>query len=838
MQRMSNILGATRWEHALVVLGALLLSSMAPGQPTPSSSVIEEIVVVGSRGAGRSVLDSPVPVDTLSNDELLLSGATETGRALQLTAPSFNFSSSSISDGTDALRPATLRGLGPDQVLVLVNGKRRHNSALIHVNTSVGRGTAGVDLNAIPFSALESVEVLRDGAAAQYGSDAIAGVINLRLKREVPQEIQISYGETSEGDGGVVQTALNGSLGFPDGGFLFAAYEYRDRESTNRAGLSGAVNYPLIDGEGDGEIAADNAGCSKDSNVDCDPREAGFDRLNFRIGDADSEQHSLVLNGEYPIAMGTLYFFSTFSDRENQSAGFYRSAGDANRNVLAVYPHGFLPLINTEIQDQSLALGLETMLGNWELDASFNWGLNSFDFFISNSLNASFGAESPTSADAGGLEYGAWTGQLDAYQSWENYNFAWGMEVREENYVIEAGEEVSYEYYRGADNEPTKAPGIQVFPGFQPRFEVDEDRSSYAFYGELNYQPQERLDWTGALRFEDYQDFGSTMIGKASLLFRASEICSLRGSVNSGLRAPSLHQSYFNNISTQFVTTDTDEVVPEDRGTFRTDSALAKSLGIPQLDEESSLNYSLGIIITPADNISLTADYYLIDIEDRIALSGAIEKDEVPAVAEEFGDQVQSAQFFLNLGDTRTRGLDLVLSWRPAAVTQGSLELRLAANYTDTEIDSVNSAPGLLGGLSEAQLFTPQDQSIIEEWQPDRRVSLVADYRINERWQLTGVVQDIGKYTVTEANLTKQTFSAKQLVDFQLSYEPLAGLRIIFGGNNIFDEYPDKNRIGQSRGGTIQDIVSSPGVFQYSRRSAPFGFNGAYYYTRFHYTFS
>ena len=383
---------------------------------------VDAVVVVGTRSIGRRVLQAPVPIEVVSREQLSLTGQSETGRVLQMLVPSFNFSSSTISDGTDALRPATLRGLGPDQTLVLVNGKRRHKSALLHVNTSVGRGTAGTDFNAIPSAAIERIEVLRDGAAAQYGSDAIAGVINIVLKDDVNTgDADIYWGQTYEGDGDTWNGNANYGMKVGESGFLNLTAEWRDRYRTNRAGLTAERQYDWVDvdqGRPADEILEieNDDGTVTEKPVWFDPREYTFERQNFRIGDADSSQKTGFYNFGLPLAEGLeLYSFGGHTSRQNNSAGFYRRANQASRTVTEIHPDGFLPEINTDIGDTSLALGMAWTHETTDLnvDVSVNHGLNTFDFFISNSLNASYGPSSPTSADAGGFELSQTAFNLD-----------------------------------------------------------------------------------------------------------------------------------------------------------------------------------------------------------------------------------------------------------------------------------------------------------------------------------------------------------------------------------------------------------------------------------------
>ncbi|MGH1471001.1 MAG: TonB-dependent receptor plug domain-containing protein [Cellvibrionaceae bacterium] len=810
---------------------------------TDPSEVMDEIITIGTRVAGRSSADLPVPVDSLSEEVLESTGQTEVGRMLQTLAPSFNFSSSTISDGTDALRPATLRGLGPDQTLVLVNGKRRHTGALIHVNTSVGRGTAGVDLNAIPASSIKRIEVLRDGAAAQYGSDAIAGVINIILKDNIDETtMSAAYGEYSEGDGETTTFSINSGIEIGSTGYLNGTLDYRDRGATNRAGLSGQCQYL--------------AGCA-DSDSDGipnaqDTREVTFDRQNFRIGDADSEQLSVVLNSGFDVGGGEVYAYLTYSDRESESAGFYRRANQTTSNPTipadgdAFYPNGFLPLINTEINDLSFGGGYRFEFENdLTMDVSIAKGENDFAFIINNSVNASFVQDAinngggvelrnsvSRSADAGELHMGLTTLNADFVKMLDSIVLAFGAEYRVDEYAIDAGEEYSYVDYDGAVS-GTGSAGIQVFPGFQPANEVDEDRTVMSAYVDAEYDVTDRLLLSGAVRYDDYSDFGDTFNLKAAMRFNVADTVTLRGAVSTGFRAPSMQQQYFNNISTQFV-----GGVPLQVGTFRNDSVLAQQIGIPELKEEESLNLSVGIALEPLEGLDVTLDLYKIDIEDRIVISGQLQSGNPVLTAALAANQISSAQFFLNAADTETQGVDVVASY-DFDIGDGVLDLTFAANFTDTEITDV-FAPDSLQGVPLSQVFGEQDQSIIEEWQPEQRQTLTGLYSLG-KWTSNLSFSRYGKYTVLDGG-QRQTFSPKVLTDLRVVYNFDNGFSVNLGGNNIFDVTPDKNEVGQSRAGIIEDaadnvIVNTPGVFTYSRRSAPFGFNGAYYYIGMNYSF-
>ena len=824
---------------------------------------IDSIVVVGTRSIGRRALQAPVPIEVIEREQLSLTGQSETGRILQMLVPSFNFSSSSISDGTDALRPATLRGLGPDQTLVLINGKRRHKSALLHINTSVGRGTSGTDFNAIPSSAIKRIEVLRDGAAAQYGSDAIAGVINIVLKDDVDTgDANFYWGQTYERDGDTWIGNANYGMKVGGAGFINLTAEWRDRYRTNRAGLTGERQYDWVEEDpgkpADHILEIENEdGTVTSKPVWFDSREYTFDRQNFRIGDSDSSQKIGFYNFGLPIVGGMeLYSFGGYSTRQNNSAGFYRRANQAERTVTDIYPDGFLPEINTSIEDVSLAFGADWTHEATDLnvDVSVNHGLNTFDFFIANSMNASYGAASPTSADAGGFELSQTAFNLDVsypleYQS-SLINLAGGVEFRREGYGINAGEPVSWiNAGLGADG---AASGIQVFPGFRPNQETDESRTNVAGYADfesyMSGEPGSGLLIGAAVRGEQYSDFGATVTGKATARYDFTKQVAVRAAGSTGFRAPSLQQLYFNNISTQFKIDaddingngDTEELIPLEVGTFRNDSDAARALGIPELKQETAFNVSGGVVLKPLDKLWLSVDGFLIQIDDRIVLSGSFSADNVEGLAEAGAN---SAQVFTNVAQTRTQGVDVAAGYLHAFDNESLLNLKVAFTFADTEVIGDVEAPEILVGLEDI-LFPSQERSMIEEWQPNTRINISADYIVGDL-TLGGALRYFGSYTVQEGSgddPARQDYGGKWLTDIQANYQLNQGLSLTLGANNLLDQVPDENEVGQSRSGKLMDgagqvIVDSPGVFTYSRRSAPFGFNGGLYYAKLTYSF-
>lgn len=838
--------------------------AQAQNNPGNEPQAVEELLIVGTRTKGRIAQDLPVPVDVLDTETLEKTGHTEVGRMLQSLAPSFNFSSSSISDGTDALRPATLRGLGPDQTLVLVNGKRRHQASLIHINTSVGRGTAGVDMNAIPAASIKRIEVLRDGAAAQYGSDAIAGVINIVLKDASDGgNVSASYGEYSKGDGETINLDVNKGFHLGDSGYVNMTLNYRDRGRSNRAGTPGdCVFGGCVDTNGNGipEVG--------------DLREITFNRDVYRIGDADSEQLALILNGAIDVGAGEAYGFITYSERESQSGALFRNPSSGYSAALDdgdnVIPNGFLPLINSQIDDLSANIGYRMELANgWDMDVSYTNGRNKIDYNTSNSINYSYvnylnfseglsDAEIrsmiPRSAYAYGLELGLQTLNLDFTKTFGDLSLATGFEYRIDDYKIRPGEEYAYLDYDtdlengGVSLYPQNADGgIQGFPGIAPGSSVDEDRTVVSAFVDADYQLTDAILVTAAIRFDDYEDFGNTTNYKLGANWAVSNMVRLRAAASTGFRAPSMQQLYFNNIGTQFIANPADPggpQIPVQVGTFRNDSELAQSIGIPQLKEEESTNYSMGVALTPVDRLTITLDYYAIDIDDRIVISNRLSGADDPSGT--LGNALAAVgagagQFFLNGANTETRGFDLVINYSGIDFLGGNLDLTLAGNKTETEVvDLFTSQAGSLAQLDADVVFSSQDISIIEEWQPKDRVSLSGFYQ-RDSWRINLAFNRYGDYTVEDGG--RQTYGAKVLTDLNVEYAFNNNLSLSVGGNNIFDEYPDRNTIGNTRGGRLEEtpsgtlIVDSPGIFTYSRRSAPFGFNGAYWYAKVGYSF-
>nr|WP_258306609.1 MULTISPECIES: TonB-dependent receptor [Pseudidiomarina] len=766
----------------------------------------ETIQVVGSRLSVRTATDGSAPVDIISGEDLAASGITETARALQYAVPSFNFPTSSITDGSDAVRPASLRGLSPDHTLVLINGKRRHSSALVHLNGTTGRGSSNVDLNAIPISSIKRIEVLRDGAAALYGSDAIAGVINIVLKDQSEGgSITANAGQTYIGDGD--QYKVHGNTGFAlgDDGSLMLAFEYHHKNKTNRAGPDPRQQYELINGEED-------------------PREETFNRLSHHVGDASFENKAIFFNANMAAGNeGELYAFGGYSDRTSQSGAFYRRALD-NRNLTEVYPDGYLPLLTPETSDFSVVGGYKFLLADWNVDASVGMGTSEFQYRLENSLNASFGPSTPTEFDAGTLELNEVNASVDVQRFFPFVNnsdlsVAFGLSYRENTYKISAGEPASYEN-GGYDGRPG---GSQGFTGFKPESEVDESRDNVGLYVELENMLTTQFQWGAAVRYEDYSDFGNNTSWKISGRYDVTDQFAIRATANTGFRAPSVQQIYFTNISTLFVNRN-GELVPEQSGTFNNISPVAQALQLGALQPEESQSLSFGLVWSGDDGLSVTVDAFQIDIDDRIILSSSLIPSDSPAVAAALAAAgADNARFFINAVDTSSRGVDVVAT-QEFDVGSSLLKTQLAYGYNKTEVDGVN-LPTILDGL-EDKLFDNVEQTRMTRSVPRHSGSL----------SFTSIVEDFetrlgfnyfGDYML-ENNAGLQTeFSGKWVVDFSVKYKMDDNLSFNVGVQNLLDEYPDK-----------QDPSNQfNGIFMYPNTNAPFGFNGGYYYGEVTYSF-
>lgn len=793
---------SVRWLFITLSLFLFVSAAVAqdtpPEEPTDQESPAKEpddptapvvmVIEVGTRSAEqRSRTDTPVPVDVLPISEIADEvGQLDLGQLLQFTAPSFNSNRQSGSDGSDHIDAATLRGLGPDQVLVLINGKRRHTSSLVYIFGSRARGNVGTDLNTIPVSAIERIEILRDGAAAQYGSDAIAGVINIVLKKDRGLDVLLSGGAYFEGDGENVQAALNYGVPLGERGTLSLTGEVLNREKTNRA----TPGEPRVIGDS----ATDNA--------------TFFYNLDVPIGNAS-----------------TFYGHGGYNGRDGLAGAWYRGGVDSDdipsRNSAAMYPDGFVPSIGTDIQDFSAAFGYRTLAGLWSVDLSSTFGSNRMKFLISDTLNASIATTqngiSPADFDAGGFEFTQHTTNLDTSRYNKDIlhglNLAAGLEYRHETYGIFAGEPGSYADFDGPGGGNA---GSQGFPGFQPVDEVDASRNNTAAYVDVELQSTEKLLLTAAVRGEDYSDFGNTVNGKVSFAFAAADALHLRGSFSTGFRAPSLHQRYFSSTFTDFIAGEAADIklAPNE-------SELAERVGIPKLKEEQSTNYSVGFAWNPTQSTDLTVDAYEIDIDDRIVLTGGFTADD-PDIGHIISEmELVEARFFTNAIDTRTRGVDMTLSHR-RTLGPGRLSTVAALNLNETDVTRINTAPGLIG--KEGIYFNTRERLFVEGSAPKTKGTLGVHYG-RDRWNsgvkliYFGEVLS-GTWTqIDDPGAPPQKYDPRVTTDLYVGFEIADNLNWTIGGTNIFDSIPTDQDPNETENGALWENVQM-------------GFNGAAYYTR------
>jgi iron complex outermembrane receptor protein len=895
-----------------------------PGVQAASEVPDEQtLIVTGTRRSDRTVADSPVPIDVIGSEAINRTGQTETNRILNQLVPSFNFPQPSIADGSDTLRPATLRGLSPDQTLVLINGKRRHVSALLNVNGTVGRGSAAVDLNLVPGLAINRVEVLRDGAAAQYGSDAIAGVINIQLKSasrggrasftygeyytkpdgvdrvtglvltpggqpqlnpaDTRYLLANTDGERTISDGTQATIGINFGVPITQAGFVNFTAEFRQRDPTNRAGYDLRPNFNRIPPA-------------------FDPREASFNRLQFRFGDPESRDVNLFVNAGLDISPDwEVYSFGSYGKRKAESAANWRQGGAIqNRDFSAIAPNvaldpanfvpltdvGFLPLIRTDLEDYAATLGLRGTIAGWKADFSAGRGHDSFDYQVNDTLNTSFGPDSKRDFDAGGLRYGHWLYNADFSREFElgfakPLSIAVGAEHRRERFKIRPGEFQSYAVgplFRAtittsAANCTTQqgvfvpsganpavgvcsfpgrvAPvGAQGFPGIPESSATNEGRNSWSAYAELDTDIAPGLTTTLAGRVERYSDFGSTLNGKFAARWEPVEGYAVRGSLSNGFRAPSLHQQFFTTTSTNFI-----NGVPVDIATLSTSAPAALALGARDLKPEKSVNLSLGATANPLRGLTLTADLYQINIDDRIVLTetlgtggtgntAPVQAAVTTLLAASGFPQVAAARFFINGLDTTTRGVDLVAAYNFRGGDLGRWTLTAAYNYNKTKIDKRLDTDGPLSQIPGLVLFGRVEGIRFTEGQPRDKIVLSADGELGQvgltaRTTRYGKVVSPGAVAPLSdpASLTAYGpddifLGRKWITDLEVRYNP-GGSQVEFalGANNLFDVYPDRSPFGPRPSSIGGQFPTNQIYIPYSIFS-PFGFNGRYLYGR------
>ena len=797
-----------RKSSTLAAAVAIALGLPAAAFAQSNAQTLDTVIVTGTHVSDRTVAESQSPIDIITPEALQSTGTSELATALSRALPSLNFPRPALTDATSGVRPAQLRGLSPDQVLVLVNGKRRHTSAQINVNGSIGRGSSAVDINAIPIAAIERVEVLRDGASAQYGSDAIAGVINIVLKgSDHGGSLAVDHGQYSAGDGGKYQVSGDTGVSFGDGrGHLHLAGQISQQDESNRAGpylgtTPDTGNFPAI-----GE-------------------------KTFIVGDPQVDATAASANLEFAFSDNvTGYANALLSNRDITSFAFYRSRNHNDQTALlaGLYPDGFVPRINQYSKDRSVVAGVKgSTEGGWTWDLSANHGENDLEFHTRNSVNYTYGPGSQSSFYDGTLQYAQDIFNADFTKSLDwglayPVTLSFGGEYRREKWNQLAGEPASYD--NGGLGIAGAQAGAQGFAGFTPTNEVRTDRHNYAVYAGLEADLTDKFSAGLTGRYEDYSDFGDKFSGKLSARYAFTDKVALRATASSGFRAPSLAQQGYQAVTSTIV-----NGVFTERGTFPTTSAAAQALGASPLKAESSTSYSVGLVLQPVDRLYLTVDAYQIDIDDRIVLSSAITP--TAAATELLGQlglpQVTAFSYFSNGLDTRTRGVDAVSSYT-VPFSASSLELTAAYSYNDTEVKKFSDSPAVFESLGITQSLIGRDEiGRIEDSFPHDKTVLSGTWR-SDTWELGLAATRYGSFTVRNSATASrdQTYDGKWVLDASASYKPGANWKLTVGADNLLDQYPDRTTDLQN---------STWGMLPYSNY-APFGFNGAYVYGRITYT--
>ncbi|AIC20705.1 TonB-dependent receptor [Pseudomonas chlororaphis subsp. aureofaciens] len=780
------------------VLGAVLWSGGAgAAQATEDSDTaarLDTVIVTGTRAQERTASASLSPIDVIAGESLRSSGSSELATVLAKLIPSINFPRPSLVDGAELTRPAQLRGLSPDQVLVLVNGKRRHTSAFVNLGGAVGRGSAPADLNAIPLSAIDHIEVLRDGASARYGSDAIAGVINIILKSaDHGGSISTQYGQYKKGDGIQRQVAGNSGFALGDNGFVSLSGEGANNDYTDRAGK------------------------------DFRPASVGsttYGQHVFRQGEPETEEGKFQFNSAYSFNdAAELYGFGGYSKRRGETAAFYRASNASNNNPV-LHPNGYLPLINGTLQDTSLVLGLRgELLDNWHYDLSANYGKNTYEL-RTKTINTSLGLDTPHAFDNGTLTNDQRQLSLDLSREfslgWLPYpvSVAFGTEYLHQGYQIEAGQPESY-YQTGSSG----------LGGFRDSDAGSSSRHNFAQYLDLETHFTDKLAVSAAVRHEDYSDFGSNVSGSLSARYDFTPRVALRGSVSTGFRAPSLAQQNFTFTSSQLIGNTIQE-----SGTFAADSQVARLLGAEDLKAEKSRNYSLGLVLEPLDNLTVTADLYHIDIRDRVSLSSNLVLNNTAIdylKANGVGNiNYTSARYFTNATDTSTDGVDLVANYRYRLDNGIRWNSTVGYNYNHTKVTDVKANPAILDqlGVNLVRVDRRERIGLLGDTTPQHKLSLANDFNYGN-WALHSNLVRYGEFTSYQADkVNDQTFSAAWLLDLAVDYK-LQNWLFTLGGDNVTDKYPEK----------VNAYASSGGNLAYSTFS-PYGYSGAFYYAKVAYS--
>lgn len=788
------------------------ISSSLPAiiQMKVQAGLLDEIVVVGNRSRPRSILESPVPIDNINAAEFRAVGQYAIDQLINFKIPSYNSTQQAISDATAHFDPSELRNLGPSRTLVLVNGKRRHQSALVYVNDTPGKGEVGIDMKSIPASSIERIEVLRDGASAQYGSDAIAGVINIILKKRPSSEWQLNLesGVTAVGDGFTYSADLNKGFQVGKNGFLNITGSLYHQDDTDRAGEPGGDGLFGVIFDDDDILNGKHPFIQKHPD------------LGMNIGQPSFDRYASQINLELPYngRRGTMYAFGGYTYREGQSFAAYRTPYWIPSDFGLLTPagqeyEGFLPTFETSINDYNLTLGNRFENKGWKTDISLSAGGNGVDYLIGNTINVALGETSPTTFDPGGYSFSHILGNIDISKNWGVIAASWGIEVRQETFEVRAGQEESY-----IDG------GAQSFPGLRPENALNENRSNIGSYLNLDWDASKSLLFSGALRYENYSDFGGNLSWKlSSRQLIGQNKGAIRASISTGFRAPSLHQIYLSNIQTLI-----SGGTISNQGTFNNVSPVIQGLGVPRLDAETAFNISAGITYKFAPQFSMALDYYQVELKDRVLFTGEIGFDgnddvdnPVEEVLKEF--DVTSIKFFVNAMDTRTQGIDLVANYQDIPIgRKAKLDISWALNYNETKIIGQINAPTVFAEAGY-DIFNRKEQARVTTARPNLKSTIGLQMEIGA-FQASLNNTYFGEVTWQHANDPQkdQTFGAKVITDLVLGYEVSQQLSFYLTINNLFDVYPDPI---DAKGDFITDLG---GRFRYPWEVNQFGYNGLF----------
>jgi len=762
-------------KYAVTLVGfAVLASGSTQGQtqerPQDSDASRDVIIVTGTRASGRVALESSAPVDVVSGETIADTGFPDIGRALNFLQPSVNFARAATTATAANTKPVTLRGLSPDQTLVLINGKRRHANAVLNVNNSIGRGSAAVDLDTIPESAIERIEILRDGAAAQYGSDAIAGVVNIILKSNASGasgELFASITEEGDGETGLASASAGFAVG--DGGHLMISASARHQQPTNRAFV--------------------------------DQR---FDRVTYRIGDPKASVASLALDTALPLGgNGEIYGFSTLTRKISNNGAGFRVPGYS-----VIHPNGFLPIIEPRIWDIGATVGVRGDFGRLKADLSQGFGSNKADFSVFDTANVSLGNDSPTAFDSGGVTYRQYvtdfTLSLPLDSLLAGGNIAGGGQYRRETYKIRSGEPSAY-FGTGADG----------FAGFNPRNPTNESRNAWAAFLDVELRPLEPLLLGGAVRYDHYGDFGGKTTWRATSRLELMEGAAVRATLGTGFRAPSLQQQFFSAVQGalsggQLVTV----------GTLPVSDPVAQALGASELKPERSRNFTAGLVVGPIEGFSFTADYFHIGIKDRIALSEQLGGAAVVNILAAAGiTNFQQVRFFTNAIDTTTHGIELTARWQGDLGPDTRLSLTAGYGWFDSRLDTLRPNPV----LPTLPLLRTKSILFVTEAQPKSKFTFQGSLT-HGNFDAGINVAAFGTYT-SQPIAAVQTFGGKETIDLSAGYKILDGVRLGFGVQNLLNARPD------TIDDQISFIGATGGSFP-TGEETPIGLNGRTWYAR------